>query len=121
VKKEAHEGPPFALIGWLAMTVPDGCDTSTTSPEFTVRNSKLPPGGGRAAAGGSTRRRRTTPAPQPSQSKQTVWVAVLKLGGADSRYALQVGKRVTYVDGATTLDDVLAFLKPRGGRSGDET
>jgi hypothetical protein len=103
------------------LSIADGCDTSTNRPELTVRNSKLPPGGGRAAGGGSKigRRRRVTV--QPSQAKRATWLAVVRLGGADNRYAVQSGKTVTYVDGATALCDLLAFVSPRGGRGGDET
>jgi hypothetical protein len=103
------------------LSIDDGCDASTFSAEFTVRNSKLPPGGGRAAGGGSSvgRRRRVTT--QPSQHRGAKWLAVLSLGGAEGRFAVQMGKRVVFVDGSMCLLDVIEALKPLGGRSGDET
>jgi len=103
------------------LKIHNGCDTSARHDEITVRNWKLPPGGGRAAASGTTRSKRKRVEAKPSQSKRAKWLAVVVLGGAEQRFAVQCGKRVTYVDGSCTLADVLQFLLPAGGRGGDET
>jgi len=103
------------------LKITNGCDTSTTAAEITVRNLKLPPGGGRAAGGGSARRKRQGTPLQPSQSKRAKWLAVVVLPGAEQRFAVQCGRAVTYVDGSTTLADVLHFVASQGGRAGDET
>lgn len=103
------------------MTLQERCDGSTNGPEFTVRNSKLPPGGGRAAGGGSSVGRRRRVATLPAQQQGAKWLAIVRLGGADARFAVQMGKSVTFVDGAVCLSDLLSFLTPTRGRSGDET
>ena len=97
-----------------ALTLDNGCDTSTVFLWKKVKKSKLPPGGGRAAAGGTSGPK--SPASERDSAampKGTQWLAVTYLGGSQCKYRVQFGKEVRYVEGFIQLVDVMQLFGPR--------